>query len=70
MKTLEERLTSYRASFLEKVKRTNWDDEDEYSYKRRGRKPKLMTKFESKPRTKGEKQAWKQQKLNNKYNWL
>ena len=70
MKTLEERLASYRAAFLEKVKRTNWNDEGECIYKRRGRKPKPMTKFESKPRTLGEKRAWEQQKLTNKYNWL
>ncbi len=38
--TLEERLAGYKAAFLEKVKRTNWEDEEECSYKPRGRKPK------------------------------
>ena len=66
MKTLEERLVSYRAAFLEKVKRTNWNDEDECIYKRRGRKPKPMVKYESKPRTPGEVKVAKQKH----YNWL
>ena len=66
MKTLEERLASYRAAFLEKVKRTNWDDEDDCIYKRRGRKPQARTRIESKPRTPGERKVTQQQK----YNWL
>lgn len=66
MKTLEERLASYRAAFLEKVKRTNWNDEDECIYKRRGRKPQAKTRIESKPRTPGEAKAAKQKY----YNWL
>mgnify|MGYP003351330352 CR=1 FL=1 len=40
MRTEAERLASYRAAFLEKVKKWKWDEPEECSYKARGRKPK------------------------------
>ena len=67
MRTEEERLASYRAAFLEKVKKWKWDEPEECTYKPRGRKSKATgTSIESKPRSEGEKQALKQ----SKYNWL
>jgi hypothetical protein len=66
MRTTEERLASYRAEFLEKIKKEKWDEPEECPYKKRGRKPKQTTRPESRPRTKGEQQALKQ----SKYNWL
>ena len=65
MKTLEERLASYRAAFLEKVKRTNWNDEDDVPRCKRGRKAQVRVRIESKPRTESERKAVQQ-----KYNWL
>lgn len=71
MKTLEERLASYRAAFLEKIKRTNWDDEDDVPRCKRGRKAQVRVRIESKPKSLGERRAWEQQSLKqNKYNWL
>jgi len=67
MRTEAERLASYRASFLEKVKKWKWDEPEECTYKRRGRKPKQIVRIESKPRTAGERQAALKQ---SKYNWL
>ena len=66
MRIEEERLVQYRAAFLEKVKKWKWDEPDECTYKRRGRKPKQIVRIESKPRTENERQALKQ----SKYNWL
>ena len=66
MRTEQERLASYRASFLEKVKKWKWDEVEECPYKRRGRKAKVIGRIESQPRTAGERQALKQ----SKYNWL
>ena len=66
MRTEAERLAHYRAAFLEKVKRWKWDDPEECTHKRRGRKPKQIVRIESKPRTENERQALKQ----SKYNWL
>lgn len=66
MRTLEERLASYRAAFLEKVKRTNWDDEGDTPRCKRGRKAQAKIRIESKPRTPGERKIAQQQK----YNWL
>jgi hypothetical protein len=67
MRTEAERLASYRASFLEKVKKWKWDEPEECIYKRRGRKPKATgVRIESKPRTEGEKRAIKQ----SKYSWI
>ena len=66
MRTEEERLASYRAAFLEKVKKWKWDEPEECTYKKRGRKAKATERIESKPRSEGEKQALKQ----SKYNWL
>ena len=66
MRTETERLTSYRAAFLEKVKKWKWDEVEECTYKRRGRKAKVTERIESQPRTAGERQALKQ----SKYNWL
>ena len=65
MKTLEERLASYRAAFLEKVKRTNWNDEDDVLRCKRGRKAQVRVRIESKPRTPSEAKVVQQ-----KYNWL
>ena len=66
MRTEEERLASYRAAFLEKVKKWKWDEPEECTYKKRGRKAKVTERIESKPRSEGEKQVLKQ----SKYNWL
>ena len=66
MRTETERLANYRAAFLEKVKKWKWDEVEECSYKRRGRKAKQTERIESQPRTAGERQALKQ----SKYNWL
>jgi len=66
MRTEQERLASYRASFLEKVKKWKWDEEKECTYKKRGRKAQVTGRIESQPRTPGEKQALKQ----SKYKWL
>jgi hypothetical protein len=68
MRTEAERLASYRASFLEKVKKWKWDEPDECTYKRRGRKAKVTERIESKPRTAGERQAALQKQ--SKYNWV
>ena len=65
MKTLEERLANYRAAFLEKVKRTNWDNEDDTPRCKRGRKAQVRVRIESKPRTASERKVVQQ-----KYNWL
>jgi len=60
-----------KEAFRKKVANWRWDDEtEECSYKRRGRKSKPIERFESKPKTLGEKRAWEKQKLNNKYSWL
>ncbi len=68
MRTEAERLASYRAEFLNKVKKWKWEEPDECTYKRRGRKPKATgERIESKPRSAGERQAALQQ---SKYNWL
>jgi hypothetical protein len=66
MRTETERLASYRAAFLEKVKKWKWDEPEVCTYKRRGRKAKVTERIESKPRTDGERQALKQ----SKYNWI
>jgi len=44
MRTEAERLSNYRAAFLEKVKKWKWDEPEECIYKRRGRKAKPMSK--------------------------
>jgi hypothetical protein len=66
MRTEQERLASYRASFLEKVKKWKWNEPEECTYKKRGRKIQTTGRIESQPRTPGEKQALKQ----SKYKWL
>jgi hypothetical protein len=44
--------------FYKKVKDTNWSyDENGYQGKPRGRKVKVITRIETKPRTKSEEQA-------------
>jgi len=75
--TLEERLAGYKATLLEKIKRTNWEDEDECSYKSRGRKPKQIKHAKPRFRSEGERRAWEQQQLQQKqqpkkqkYNWF
>ena len=67
MRTEAERLASYRAEFLNKVKKWKWEEPDECTYKRRGRKAKVTERIESKPRTAGERQAALKQ---SKYNWI
>ena len=64
MRTETERLASYRAAFLEKVKKWKWDEPEVCTYKRRGRKAKVTERIESKPRSEGEKRAFKQSKYN------
>jgi hypothetical protein len=54
MRTEAERLASYRASFLEKVKKWRWDEPEEKQSKPRGRKAQPKERIESKPRTKSE----------------
>lgn len=66
MRTEQERLANYRSAFLEKVKKWKWDEVEECTYKKRGRKAKVTERIESKPRTAGERQALKQ----SKYNWI
>jgi hypothetical protein len=53
--------------FYKKVKNTNWTGcgDNEYQGKSRGRKPKVVTRPESRPRTENERKA-KQQG----YNWF
>ena len=55
-----------RKAFYKKVSEWRWDEPEECTYKRRGRKAKPMVRIESKPRSEGERQALKQ----SKYNWL
>ena len=56
-----------RQAFYKKVSEWRWDDPEECTYKRRGRKPKATgIRIESKPRSEGERQALKQ----SKYNWI
>jgi hypothetical protein len=44
--------------FYKKIRNTRWDDDEEGApRKRRGRKPKIVERPVSKPRTKGEQQA-------------
>jgi len=58
MRTEAERLASYRAAFLEKVKKWNWSDyDDDKPRKPRGRKAKVVEKPLSQPRTKGEQEV-------------
>lgn len=68
MRTEAERLASYREAFLEKVKKWKWEEPEESTGGKRGRKPKAAgERIESKPRSAGERQAALQQ---SKYNWL
>ena len=67
MRTEAERLASYRASFIEKVKKWKWDDPEECVYKKRGRRAKVAERTESKPRSAGERQVALK---HSKYNWL
>ena len=66
MRTEAERLASYKAAFLEKVKKWKWEEPEECIYKRRGRKAKVTERIESKPRSEGERKVYKQ----SKYNWI
>ena len=59
-------LDRVRQAFYKKVREWKWDEPEECTYKRRGRKPKPFIRYESKPRTENERQALKQ----TKYNWL
>ena len=53
-------------AFYKTVRDTNWgaSDESEYQGKPRGRKAKVMERVESKPRTKGEMDAYKNKFFN------
>jgi hypothetical protein len=55
-----------RQVFYKKVREWKWDEPEERVCKPRGRKPKPYIRYESKPRSEGERQALKQ----SKYNWL
>jgi hypothetical protein len=66
MRTEAERLASYKAVFLEKVKKWKWDEPEECTYKKRGRRAKATERIESKPRSEGERKVYKQ----SKYNWI
>jgi len=66
MRTEAERLASYKAAFLEKVKKWKWDEPEVCTYKKRGRRAKVTERIESKPRSEGEKRVYKQ----SKYNWI
>lgn len=57
MRTEQERLASYRAAFLEKVKKWRWEEPEPKSDKKRGRKAKPTERIESKPRTQSEFKA-------------
>jgi hypothetical protein len=65
-----------RQSFYKKVSEWRWDEPEECTYKRRGRKPKQTIRIESKPRSASERMAMehgkeKQQAFKqSKYNWL
>jgi hypothetical protein len=65
-----------RQLFYKKVREWRWDEPEECTYKRRGRKPKPYIKYESKPRSASERMAMehgkeKQQAFKqSKYNWL
>ena len=66
MRTEAERLAGYKATFLEKVKKWKWDEPEECTYKKRGRRAKATERIESKPRSEGERKVYKQ----SKYNWI
>jgi hypothetical protein len=55
MRTEQERLASYRASFLEKVKKWRWEEPKEEGTFKRGRKLKPSSRIESHPRSEGER---------------
>lgn len=59
MRTEAERLASYRAAFLEKVKKWKWDEPESKESKPRGRKAKPKERIESKPRTESERLVFK-----------
>jgi len=44
-------------AFYKQVRETNWGAEEEGVRKPRGRKPKMVERIESKPRTKSEQQV-------------
>jgi hypothetical protein len=64
MRTETERLAKYKADFLEKVKKWRWEEVKECTYKKRGRRAKVIERIESKPRSEGEKRVFKQFKYN------
>jgi hypothetical protein len=64
MRTETERLAKYKADFLEKVKKWRWEEVKECTYKKRGRRVKVIERIESKPRSEGEKRVFKQFKYN------
>ena len=66
MRTEAERLASYKAAFLEKVKKWKWEEPEECTYKKRGRRAKVTERIEAKPRSEGERKVYKQ----SKYNWI
>jgi hypothetical protein len=62
----DEYMKRVRERFYKIVRETNWGADEERVCKPRGRKPKPYIRYESKPRSEGERQALKQ----SKYNWL
>lgn len=62
---MDEYMKRIREGFYKQVKNTNWGSEECVVSKPRGRKPKIMVRAESKPRSESEAQAVKQ-----KYNWF
>ena len=50
--------------FIKKIRRQKWDDHEDKQIKPRGRKPKQVSRPESKPRSEGEKRAAKNKFFN------
>lgn len=61
----DEYMKRIRENFYRQVRNTNWGTDECVASKPRGRKPKIMVRAESKPRSETEAQAVKQ-----KYNWF
>ena len=62
----DEYMKRVRERFYKTVRETNWGADEERVCKPRGRKPKPFVRYESQPRSEGERQSLKQ----SKYNWL
>jgi hypothetical protein len=53
----DEYMKRVRERFYKTVRETNWGSDEERSNKPRGRKPKEVVRYESAPRSEGEKRA-------------